>query len=70
MNLGERLMEILDRAPTGMTVEAVASALVKDMEWEIKLTLDDLVRAERLDATPGPDIYKSVYSARPLNRRI
>lgn len=70
MDLEERVMAIMDRSRGGLTVEAVAEAYARDMEKEIRETLDRLSQEGRINRNRGANGQPATYHRAVVNRRV
>ncbi len=69
MDLEDRVLAIVDRSRGGLTVEAVAQAYAKEMEQDIRETLDRLSLEGRLTKNRGASIYATTYHRAVSTRR-
>lgn len=69
MELQDRVLAIVERSRGGLTVEAVAQAYAKEMEQEIRETLERLSGEGRLTKNRGASISATTYHRAIAARR-
>ncbi|MDN3274759.1 hypothetical protein QWJ07_10920 [Frankia sp. RB7] len=70
MNLEEKLRTIMRQSENALTVSQVAVELSKQMEDEVRLALNAMVKNGELQSVHGGGGYQTYYHVPPLQRRL